>query len=86
MTQLLQENIPEAERGAVNGGQCSLNYLTDPIHFVPVVLAPRPQQFGALGLLFVTMGHVLYFFFFYARKYNVTNGYSQKTAKKGTSV
>uniref|UniRef100_A0A8D2DCF2 Solute carrier family 40 member n=1 Tax=Sciurus vulgaris TaxID=55149 RepID=A0A8D2DCF2_SCIVU len=69
VTQLLQENIPEAERGAVNGVQCSLNYLMDLIHFILVMLAPRPQQFGMLvfiSMLFVTTGHVLYFF--YARK------------------
>ncbi|KAM5271798.1 ferroportin-like [Ctenodactylus gundi] len=69
VTQLLQENIPEAERGAVNGVQCSLNYLMDLIHFVLVMLAPMPQQFGLLvfiSILFVTTGHVLYFF--YARK------------------
>uniref|UniRef100_H0XNK0 Solute carrier family 40 member n=1 Tax=Otolemur garnettii TaxID=30611 RepID=H0XNK0_OTOGA len=66
VTQLLQENIPEVERGAVNGVQCSLNYLMDLIHFVLVMLAPRPQQFGMLvfiSILFVTTGHVLYFFY-----------------------
>nr|XP_012802990.2 solute carrier family 40 member 1-like [Jaculus jaculus] len=69
VTQLLQENIPEVERGAVNGVQCSLNYLMDLIHFMLVMLAPRPQQFGMLvflSILFVITGHVLYFF--YARK------------------
>uniref|UniRef100_A0A8D2DCJ3 Solute carrier family 40 member n=1 Tax=Sciurus vulgaris TaxID=55149 RepID=A0A8D2DCJ3_SCIVU len=74
VTQLLQENIPEAERGAVNGVQCSLNYLMDLIHFILVMLAPRPQQFGMLvfiSMLFVTTGHVLYFF--YARNTSQSN-------------
>uniref|UniRef100_A0A8C5YXK0 Solute carrier family 40 member n=1 Tax=Marmota marmota marmota TaxID=9994 RepID=A0A8C5YXK0_MARMA len=74
VTQLLQENIPEAERGAVNGVQCSLNYLMDLIHFILVMLAPQPQQFGMLvfiSMLFVTTGHVLYFF--YARNTSQSN-------------
>ncbi|KAM4874037.1 ferroportin-like [Thomomys bottae] len=85
VTQLLQENIPEAERGAVNGVQCSLNYLMDLIHFVLVLLAPRPQQFGMLvfiSILFVTTGHVLYFF--YARKCKMRNAHVNKTVKKST--
>nr|XP_023420031.1 solute carrier family 40 member 1-like [Cavia porcellus] len=84
VTQLLQENIPEVERGAVNGVQCSLNYLMDLIHFILVMLAPRPQQFGLLvfiSILFVTMGHMLYFF--YARKCKIKNTHINETAKKG---
>lgn len=46
VTQNLWENIPEAERGTMNGVQCSLDRLRDPIHFFLVMLAPRPQQFG----------------------------------------
>ncbi|XP_027788540.2 ferroportin-like [Marmota flaviventris] len=85
VTQLLQENIPEAERGAVNGVQCSLNYLMDLIHFILVMLAPQPQQFGMLvfiSMLFVTTGHVLYFF--YARKCKIENSQVNETIKKGT--
>ncbi|XP_052576359.1 solute carrier family 40 protein member 1-like [Peromyscus californicus insignis] len=84
VTQLLQENIPEAERGAVNGVQCSLNYLMDLIHFVLVMLAPRPQQFGMLvflSMLFVTTGHMLYFF--YARKNKTKKAHVIKTSEKG---
>ncbi|XP_053465060.1 solute carrier family 40 member 1-like [Nycticebus coucang] len=82
VTQLLQENIPEVERGAVNGVQCSLNYLMDLIHFVLVMLAPRPQQFGLLvfiSILFVTTGHGLYFF--YARKCKIKNAHAKETMK-----
>nr|XP_021484539.1 solute carrier family 40 member 1-like [Meriones unguiculatus] len=80
VTQLLQENIPEAERGAVNGVQCSLNYLMDLIHFILVMLAPRPQQFGMLvflSMLFVGTGHVLYFF--YARRSKKATGKGAET-------
>ncbi|XP_008565257.1 PREDICTED: solute carrier family 40 member 1-like [Galeopterus variegatus] len=85
VTQLLQENVPEAERGAVNGVQCSLNYFMDLIHFILVMLAPRPQQFGLLvfiSMLFVTTGHALYFF--YARKCKIKNAHAKKTTRKGT--
>uniref|UniRef100_A0A4X2JXN6 Solute carrier family 40 member n=1 Tax=Vombatus ursinus TaxID=29139 RepID=A0A4X2JXN6_VOMUR len=64
VTQLLQENIADSERGTVNGVQCSMNYLMDLIHFILVILAPAPQQFGLLvfiSIIFVIMGHTMYF-------------------------
>lgn len=73
------------ERGAVNGVQCSLNYLMDLIHFVLVLLAPRPQQFGVLvfiSVLSVASEHL--FYFLYTRKCRVENARAQKTAKKDT--
>lgn len=86
MTQFLQENIPEAEQGAANGVQCFLNHL----------MALHPLRLGHAGsaamafqrlvfifILFVTMGHMLYFFFFNARKCKIRNAHVQKTAKKG---
>uniref|UniRef100_A0A5F5PMT9 Solute carrier family 40 member n=1 Tax=Equus caballus TaxID=9796 RepID=A0A5F5PMT9_HORSE len=85
---LLQENIPEAKQGAVNCMHCSLNHIMDLIYFILDMQALRPQQFGMLvfiAILFVTMGHVLYFFF-YARKCKITNAHAQKTVKKGTST
>uniref|UniRef100_G1PXY7 Solute carrier family 40 member n=1 Tax=Myotis lucifugus TaxID=59463 RepID=G1PXY7_MYOLU len=57
---LLQENIPEMERGAENGVQCSLNSLTGLIHVILIMLAPRPQQLGKLvfiSTMCVTTGH-----------------------------
>lgn len=72
----------------MNGVQGPVNYLMDLIHFVLVILAPWPQQFGVLvsiSILFVTMGHMPYIFF-NARKYKITNGYAQKIAKKGTLI
>ncbi|XP_048117330.1 solute carrier family 40 member 1 [Alosa alosa] len=69
VTQLLQENICESERGVVNGVQSSMNYLMDLLHFIMVISAPQPQHFGILviiSVLFITTGHAMYFL--YARK------------------
>ncbi|XP_072009895.1 ferroportin-like isoform X2 [Engystomops pustulosus] len=80
VTQLLQENIPESERGVVNGVQSSMNYLMDLVHFIMVILAPQPQQFGLLviiSILFVIAGHTMYFF--YTRKYKTKERESLNT-------
>uniref|UniRef100_A0A8C8RZN5 Solute carrier family 40 member n=1 Tax=Pelusios castaneus TaxID=367368 RepID=A0A8C8RZN5_9SAUR len=69
VTQLLQENVIESERGIINGVQNSMNYLLDLLHFIMVILAPNPEAFGLLVLIsvsFVAMGHIMYFQF--ARK------------------
>ncbi|XP_077175563.1 ferroportin [Paroedura picta] len=66
VTQLLQENVIESERGIINGVQNSMNYLMDLLHFIMVILAPNPEAFGLLVLIsvsFVAMGHVMYFRF-----------------------
>ncbi|XP_070277771.1 ferroportin [Myotis yumanensis] len=63
VTQLLQENVIESERGIINGVQNSMNYLLDLLHFIMVILAPNPEAFGLLVLIsvsFVAAGHVLY--------------------------
>ncbi|XP_054685761.1 solute carrier family 40 member 1 [Grus americana] len=64
VTQLLQENVVESERGIINGVQNSMNYLLDLLHFIMVILAPNPEAFGLLVLIsvsFVAMGHIMYF-------------------------
>uniref|UniRef100_A0A8C9UWU1 Solute carrier family 40 member n=1 Tax=Scleropages formosus TaxID=113540 RepID=A0A8C9UWU1_SCLFO len=74
VTQLLQENICESERGVVNGVQSSMNYLMDLLHFIMVISAPEPQHFGLLviiSVLFITAGHTMYFM--YARKFFLTS-------------
>ncbi|XP_054827074.1 solute carrier family 40 member 1 [Eublepharis macularius] len=66
VTQLLQENVIESERGIINGVQNSMNYLMDLLHFIMVILAPNPEAFGLLVLIsvsFVAMGHLMYFRF-----------------------
>lgn len=66
VTQLIQENVIESERGVINGVQNSMNYLLDLLHFIMVILAPNPEAFGLLVLIsvsFVAMGHIMYFAF-----------------------
>ncbi|KAF6738657.1 Solute carrier family 40 member 1 [Oryzias melastigma] len=64
VTQLIQENVIESERGVINGVQNSMNYLLDLLHFVMVILAPNPEAFGLLVIIsvsFVALGHLMYF-------------------------
>ncbi|KPP69408.1 solute carrier family 40 member 1-like, partial [Scleropages formosus] len=68
VTQLIQENVIESERGIINGVQNSMNYLLDLLHFIMVILAPNPEAFGLLVIIsfaFVAMGHAMYFKFAY---------------------
>ena len=48
VTQILQENVAEKERGIVNGVQNSLNMLFDLIKFVLVICVPHVYYFGYL--------------------------------------
>ncbi|KAF7708459.1 hypothetical protein HF521_017516 [Silurus meridionalis] len=71
VTQLLQENICESERGIVNGVQSSLNYMMDLLHFLMVISAPQPQHFGIfviISVLFITAGHIMYFVYAWKAK------------------
>ncbi|KAG7460459.1 solute carrier family 40 member 1-like [Solea senegalensis] len=71
VTQLMQENICESERGVVNGVQSSMNYLMDLLHFIMVISAPQPQHFGILviiSVLFITVGHTMYFLYAHQAK------------------
>ncbi|XP_030641632.1 solute carrier family 40 member 1 [Chanos chanos] len=66
VTQLIQENVLESERGIINGVQNSMNYLLDLLHFIMVILAPNPEAFGLLVIIsvsFVAMGQIMYFRF-----------------------
>nr|DBA25225.1 TPA: hypothetical protein GDO54_012780 [Pyxicephalus adspersus] len=68
VTQLLQENVMESERGIINGVQNSMNNLLDLLHFIMVILGPNPEAFGLLVLIsvsFIAMGHMMYFQFAY---------------------
>ena len=63
ITQLIQENVKENERGVFNGVQTSLNNFMDMIRFVLVLALPKPEQFGILVLLSsaaVCIGYLLY--------------------------
>ncbi|OCT61384.1 solute carrier family 40 member 1 [Xenopus laevis] len=68
VTQLIQENAKESERGIINGVQDSMNCLLDMLHFVMVIIAPNPESFGLLVLIsvsFVAMGHIMYYCYAY---------------------
>lgn len=63
VTQLLQENVIETERGLVNGVQNSLNSLLDMLKFLLVLFFVTPKVFGYLIILsyiFVSIGSALY--------------------------
>ncbi|XP_029461847.1 solute carrier family 40 member 1-like isoform X2 [Rhinatrema bivittatum] len=68
VTQLIQENVIECERGVVGGVQNSMNCLLDMVRFIIVILAPDPKDFGLLVLLsfaFNSLGHMMYFWYAY---------------------
>ena len=51
VTQLMQENVRERERGVVNGVQHSLNMFMDVIKFTLVIFLPYIETFGYLIIL-----------------------------------
>ena len=51
VTQLMQENVRERERGVVNGVQHSLNMFMDVIKFTLVIMLPYIETFGYLIIL-----------------------------------
>ena len=67
VTQLLQENVCERERGIVSGTQSSFNAVLDMLHYVLTIILPKPNQFGSLTLVSfaaVTLGYFIYVFFY----------------------
>ena len=48
VSQLIQQNVPENERGIVNGVQNSLNMLMDMFKFTLVMVLPKLHTFGFL--------------------------------------
>ncbi len=61
--QLVQETVPEDERGVVGGVMNAMNSIMDMLHYVMVIAAPRPEHFRWLTLISVAMvmlGLVLY--------------------------
>ena len=63
VTQLLQENVAEIERGVVSGTQSSFNAVLDMTHYVLTIIMPKPNQFGALTLISfaaITFGYMVY--------------------------
>jgi len=63
ITQLIQENVKENERGVFSGVQSSLNNFMGLIQFVLVLALPKPEQFGILVMLSsaaTCIGYLLY--------------------------
>ncbi|GAV02538.1 hypothetical protein RvY_13086-1 [Ramazzottius varieornatus] len=68
ISQLLQENVLDKERGVVGGVQSSLNRFMDLLKFLLVVGLPNPESFGILiivSFLFVVMGDLSYAWYSY---------------------
>lgn len=69
VTQLLQENVEEQQRGAVNGVQSSLNQSLGLLRSILLIILPTRATYGfliILSFMFVTTGWAL--FGVYARK------------------
>lgn len=61
--QLVQETVAEEYRGVVGGVMNAMNSIMDMLHYVMVIVAPRPEHFTILTLIsvgMVTLGAVLY--------------------------
>ena len=61
--QLVQEMVVEEERGVVGGVLNAMNSIMDMLHYIMVIVAPRPQHFVYLTLISVAMvalGALLY--------------------------
>lgn len=51
ITQLIQESIPEHDRGIFNGVQSSLNSMMDMLTYILVIILPQIEMFGILVLI-----------------------------------
>ena len=76
VTQLVQENVAEKERGVVSGTQSAFNSILDLMHYVLAIILPKPNQFGILILISfsaVALGYIsyIYFYFTMGRRLNV---------------
>lgn len=55
VNQILQEEVEESNRGAINGVQHALNMFMDLIKYGLVILLPSPETFGFLSLVSFTV-------------------------------
>ena len=63
VSQLIQENVPEEERGVFSGVMNVFISIMDMLHYVLVIFAPRPEHFRYLGVISIAMvalGYLLY--------------------------
>lgn len=70
VTQVMQENVVETERGIVNGMQNSLNMLLEMIKCVLVIILPHVETYGILILMsfiFIFTAGILFSFYAYRK-------------------
>ena len=63
VSQLIQENVPEEERGVFSGVMNVFISIMDMLHYVLVIFAPRPEHFRYLTVISIAMvsfGYLLY--------------------------
>jgi len=80
VTQIIQENTAEHERGVINGIQASLNMMLETLKYTLVVIVPRIPQFGYLVMAsfsFIVIGW-MFFFVGWRRKVAQTRMKQQK--------
>ncbi len=67
--QLIQENVVQEERGVVSGVMSAMNSAMDMLHYVLVIVAPRPENFNILTVIsFVMVAIGWLFYSIYVRK------------------
>ena len=70
VTQLMQENVIEKERGIVSGTQSAFNAILDMMHYILTIILPSPNQFGVLTLVSfsaISLGFVSYICFYFMK-------------------
>ena len=55
VSQLVQENVPEKERGVFSGVMNVFISVMDMLHYVLVIVAPRPEHFRYLAIVSIAM-------------------------------
>ena len=55
VSQLVQENVPEEERGVFSGVMNVFISVMDMLHYVLVIVAPRPEHFRYLAIVSIVM-------------------------------
>jgi len=71
VTQIIQENTAEHERGVINGIQASLNMMLETLKYTLVVIVPKIPQFGYLVIASFTFIVIGWMFFFVGWRRNV---------------
>lgn len=69
VSQLVQERVVQEERGVVSGVMQAMNSNMDMLHYIMVIVAPRPQEFPYLTIIsFLSVSIGMVFYMFYVRR------------------